>query len=449
MKREIELHIKKRLDKSNKALLVSGPGKVGKTYSIKRVLEENCVSYFEINLLERPEILSSLKNSNNINNFVDKFKLFSPTKLKEGKSVIFLDEIQVFPELMTKIKFLVDEGSFKYILSGSLLGVELQGIKSVPVGYMEELKMYPMNFLEFCDALGIQQTKINHIKECFNNRKHVDDVIHQEFITAFYYYLISGGMPNVVSNFIKNKNLVEVSDTQKSLLEFYKKDFTQYEQIDKRLKIISIYENIPSQLNKQNNKFVFTLLNKQLKFDRYENSFLWLKDAGVALPVYIVADLRIPLISSKEKNTFKLFMSDVGLLTSTYPSETQLKILEMNKENEINNGALFENFVAQELVSNGLTPYYFKTKNIGEVDFLVEVNGEILPIEVKSGSDYKKHNALDNLIRTNKKQLAKPVVLSLNNVEVEDEIDYIPIYMCSFIKNDKPKNIKIDFDIFK
>ena len=189
-------------------------------------------------------------------------------------------------------------------------------------------------------------------------------------------------MPAVVNTYNETHSLEMVNKEQESIINQYKADFIKYEAENKRLKIISIYDSIPAQLNKQNRKFKFTMLNKELKFDRYEDSFLWLKDAGVAIPAYI-ADVPVsPLEMSRETNVFKLYMSDVGLLTSCYPLAVRKELLEMNPENEINNGALFENYVAQEILANNLVPYYFKKKDVGEVDFIIENDGGATPIEV-------------------------------------------------------------------
>ena len=446
MKREIETKINEWIFNDKEALLIEGARQVGKTYIIRKVLEDNNISFLEINFIERPDILDSFKKINDIHELILKMELYSSKPLIKGQSVIFLDEIQMYPEIITKIKFLVDEGSFKYILSGSLLGIEIKGIKSVPVGYLKILRMYPMNFYEFLLASGIKEDTINSLKECFDSRKAIDSIIHDKMIRLFYIYLAIGGMPQVINKFIETRNLYEVDKEQKNIIFTYKADFSRYESNDKKLKIISIYENIPSQLNKQNQKFIFTYLNKELKFDRYENSFLWLKDAGVAYPVYIANEAKAPLIISKDKNSFKLFLSDVGLLTSQYPFYFREGLIdELGKD--YNNGGLFENFVAQELYSNGFIPYYFKNNKIGEIDFLIEYKNKIMPIEIKSGKEYKTHKAFDNLINKYDKSIVSPIIFSTENLFIENGILYAPIYLVGFIKQDNPVNKEIPLDI--
>ncbi len=445
MKRIIEKELNDWLKYDKKALLVEGARQVGKTYSIRQILNDNSINYFEINFIDRPDILKVIKNIDNIDELIEKIELYSTTPLIKGESIIFLDEIQLFPDIITKIKFLVDDARYRYILSGSLLGVEISGIKSIPVGYMRMIRMYPMNYFEFLTALGVKDETITYLENCFNSRTKIDELIHNKMLRLFNTYLIVGGMPQVVQRFIDTKNLYEIDMEQKNIVNNYKADFSRYESNDRKLRIISIYENIPSQLNKQNLRFIFTYLNKELKFDRYENSFLWLKDAGVAYPVYIAKEVKSPLVISKDKNTFKLFLSDVGLLTSCYPFVVREDI--MNDTNNFNNGALFENFVAQELYANNITPYYYKSTKIGEIDFMVEYGNKIIPIEIKSGSDYKTHKSISNLINNYKDNIINPIVFSKSNLFVEDGIIYAPIYLVGFLKEKINKDKKILVDI--
>ena len=447
MKRQYENKIQNWINNSKKALLIYGARQVGKTYLIREMLKRNSISYFEINFQEREDILKAIKDLNNAEDISMRLALYSDEPLIEKESVIFLDEVQLYPEIITKIKFLVDEGKYRYILSGSNLGVELKGIKSIPIGYIDMFKMYPMNYLEFVEAIGINQNTIDYLKECFDKLEPVDEIIHKRMLNAFYYYLICGGMPSVVDTFVKTRNLREVRDEQQNIIRQYKADFIKYENVDKKLKIISIYDSIPAQLNQQNRRFIFTQLDKELKFDRYENSFLWLKDAAVAIPIYIAKKPKAPLILSKSKNQFKLFMSDVGLLTSSYPDYISKELLNMNPEYEINNGALFENFISQELVSMNIQPYYFKNKNIAEIDFLIEYDNQVIPLEIKSGKDYKIHKALDNLLNTREYSIKKAYILSPSNIEIDDKNIYLPIYMTGLFNNRIDEDIIINLNI--
>ncbi len=447
MKRFVEVKIREWINYSNKALLISGARQVGKTYIVRKVLKEAGFPLYEVNFIERPDILSSLKSSSDFQEFEDKLSLYLAVEADERKPIVFLDEIQEYPEIVTKIKFLVDGGQFRYILSGSMLGIEIKQIRSVPIGYLEEIVMYPMSFFEFLFAMEISENAINHIHSCFCNKVPVDDIIHTKMMNLFHLYLVIGGMPAVVQVFLEHKTLLSAESEQKNIIQFYKSDFIKYETLDRKLRIISIYDNIPSQLNKQNMRFVFTLLNKEMKFDRYENSFLWLKDANVAIPVYIANEALAPLVISKDKHTFKLFLSDVGLLSSYFPSSIRNQI--MMGKNESNNGALYENFVAEELVANGIIPYYFKTTAIGEVDFLIEHNGEVLPIEVKSGKGVKKHAALNKLLSCENYHLKSAIVFSESNVSIDKNIIYLPIYMVGLLQEEQASREKMDLSAYK
>ena len=431
MFRLCEEKIQNWIDNSQKALLIYGARQVGKTYLVRKMLKQSNLSFCEYNLIERTDILNLLIGTDNASDISEKLAMYSDVALKENESVIFLDEIQTYPDIITKIKFLVDEGRYRYVLSGSNLGVELTGIRSIPVGYMESIQMFPMNYEEFAIASGITEKMLSHIKDCFGGRKPVDSIVHSKLIQAFYYYLIVGGMPAVVRIYNDTHSLERIDQEQKNIINQYKADFTKYEQENRRLKIISIYDNIPSQLNKQNRKFSFTMLNKELKFDRYEESFLWLKDAAVAIPTLIVSTPQSPLEISKETNVFKLFLSDVGLLTSCYPFSLRAQIAEMDPAHELNNGSLFENFVAQEIYAGCGRSFYYKKKTVGEVDFMIESDGAAIPVEVKSGNDYKHHAALDHLLENFK--FDEAYVLSPNNVETDGIITYLPIYMAGLI----------------
>lgn len=447
MNRQYEDKIQNWINTSKKALLIYGARQVGKTYLIRKMLQRNNISYFEVNLQEREDILNAISELSNAGDISMKLALYSNFPLKEGESVIFLDEVQLYPEIITKIKFLVDEGRYRFILSGSNLGVELKGIKSIPIGYVEMFQMYPMTLFEFANAMGIGNNVVTHLRECFSELKPVDEVIHKQMQNIFYYYLICGGMPSVVDQFIKTRNLGRVRDEQQYIIRQYKADFTKYENDNKKLRIISIFDSIPAQLNQQNRRFIFTQLDKELKFERYENSFLWLKDSAVAIPIYIAAQPEPPLIMSKDTNKFKLFMGDVGLLTSCYPDYVSKELLNMNSEHKINNGALFENYIAQELSSCEITPYYFKNSSIGEIDFLIEYDNRIIPLEIKSGKTHKTHKALDNLLKSNAYSINRAYILSTSNLEVNEQCIYLPIYMSGLFGNRRSEDIIINLDI--
>ena len=445
MFRKDSITIEEWIKNSNKALLVTGARQIGKTWLIRDEIEKSGYTKFEINFIDQPDMVHYLDAEMSADEFLVKLRMIMPEDCKPHETIVFFDEIQKCPEIVTKIKFLVDEGSFKYVMSGSLLGVELKGIASAPVGYLSVLRMYPMDFEEFMIANHVSKATLDMLKDKFETVQPVDEFIHQKLLALFFVYLIVGGMPDAVKTYIATKDIREVDKIQRDIVTQYKEDFSQYESEDKKLKLISVYDIIPAELNKQNKKFVFTMLDKELKFDRYENSFLWLKDAGVALPVYNVEAPVIPLLASKSSNVFRLFSSDIGLLTSAYPAATKIELI--NKNGEVNNGAHFENAVAQQLLCNGFEPYFCKKKNIGELDFLIEMDGKVVPIEVKSGKAYRTHKALDHFMNVSDYHIEKAYVFSIGNVEKDGNVTYLPIYMCYLVKEQSIGQLIVDLDM--
>lgn len=419
----------------NRALLVTGARQVGKTYAIREFLKSWCRDdYVELNLFENIVARQVLEESKNSNELLFRLSAIIDKPLNKGKTVIFLDEIQVCKNILTIAKFLVEDGSFRYIFSGSLLGTELSGIESMPVGYMEVIDMYPMDFEEFLLANGLHESVIATVQKCFDDKIPVDSVIHEKLIDMFHLYLVVGGMPAVVKKYIETNNLKDVVLEQNTINKLYKLDIARYDENNK-LYINEIFDLIPSELNNQNKRFILKDLNENLKFQKYENSFLWLKNAGVALPTYCADEPKVPLMLSKSRNLFKLYHCDVGLLSAMYmDNNLQLKILK--KEKDINFGAIYENAIAEELASKGFDLYYYKNKNIGEIDFLIENKGTVIPLEIKSGKDYKRHNALSNLL-TQRNDINFAYIFSNNNVEVNGKEIYLPIYMISFLQKDE------------
>lgn len=356
------------------------------------------------------------KDLSNTKDLLARLSLFTKQKLIKRDTLIFFDEVQICPEVITYIKFLVDEGSYNYILSGSLLGIEINDLRSVPVGYLTIKRMFPLTFREFALNLGLNSSILENLETSFKEKKPVDDFIHKKMMELFRVYLVVGGMPAAVNRYIETNNLNEVIDIQNQIVNLYKKDITQYDKNNK-LAIAQIFELIAPQLNSQNKRFIIKDIKSGVKFDRYENSFLWLKDAGFALPVYNVETPKIPLKLSKSRSLFKLFMSDVGLLASEYSQGIQLKII--SGDDKLNYGAIFENYIAQELTACEHDLYYYNNKKRGELDFLIEYDGEVLPIEVKSGKDYKVHRALSNIMDCGEFNLNRALIFNNSNLKVE------------------------------
>ena len=431
LKRKIEKSIIQWIRESKKALLINGARQVGKPFIIRNSLKnENC-HVIEFNILNTPEIIPLLKDSNTVDEMITNLSLFTDQPFIKGETFIFFDEIQEFKELATKIKFWVDEGSFRYVFSGSLLGVELKNIKSAPVGYLKTLTMYPLDFEEFLQIYNFTDDLKKSLYKSFVDRTPVNEEVHKRMMNIFNMYLNVGGMPAAVSKFKETKNLNDVILEHEDIVLQYKKDFTRYESDDKKLLLTKIYDLIPAELNSNNKRFNFSDIKQGLRYERSENSFVWLASAGVALPTYNVSSPSLPLLLNEKSSLFKLFLSDVGMLTSLYGRATKLQLLSNNED--INNGALYENVVAQELKAHGFKLYYYNSKKFGELDFVIEYNGAILPIEVKSGKSYQRHSALNNVIEMSEYPIEEAFVFSNYNIEQKGKLVYYPIYMLMFI----------------
>lgn len=444
--RKKEKEVTEWIKNGKKALLVSGARQVGKTFLIRECLRKEQIEFVEFNLIEQPEIVGLLASAETVDDLILRLSLFTDKKLVKGKSIIFFDEIQEYKEIVTKIKFFVEEGSFRYILSGSLLGVEIANLKSAPVGSLHTIKMYPLDFEEFLQVFNVQAKLIESLRESFEKRLPVDEIVNKKLLDIFNLYLLIGGMPSAVMRYVETSSLEEVYEEHIAIIEQYKQDFTKYEAQDKKFYLTQVYDLIPAELSEKNKRFNFADIKKGLKFERAQDNFIWLQKAGVAFPVFNATEPKIPLLLSEKSNLFKLFLSDVGMLTTMYGRATKIKIL--NGDKDINNGALYENAVAQELYAHGYKPYYFNSKKQGELDFLIEYHGEILPIEVKSGKGYTVHSALNNVLSNEDYSIKQAFVFANCNVTINEKIVYYPIYFCMFLQERDlilPKIPKVDF----
>ena len=425
------------------ALLITGARQVGKSYAIREFGKSHYSSFIEINLLEDSIARTSISKASNSKDLLLRITAIASQPLIKGKTLIFFDEVQVVPEIVTAIKFLVEEGSYQYVLSGSLLGIGLKGISSMPVGYLTVKEMYPLNLEEFYRACGISDNIFSVLEEAFKAEREIDSIIHRKLMELFRLYLIVGGMPAVVQTYLDTNDIKKVVNKQREILSMYVEDISQYN-INNKLYIKDIFNLIPAELNNPNKRFILKNLNENTKFSRLEDSFIWIREAGVAIGVYNIEEPKLPLELAKLRNLFKLFSNDVGLLACQYADGIQLRIL--NNDIDINYGSIYENAVAEELYSHGLKLYYFNSKKQGELDFVIKLDDKILPIEVKSGKNYLRHNALKNVIENKDYEIEKAYVLYNENIKRVGNIVYLPIYLMMFIKNREIENLiwKID-----
>ena len=450
LSRKLDNFIAKHYENNKSALLLKGARQVGKTSAIRKYARKQKMNLIEINFYEDDSACGIFKGSQNAKDVLLRISAHTKKKTSLPNTMIFFDEVQKCPEVITWIKFLVDEGSCKYALSGSLLGVELKGVESVPVGYMAVKEVFPLDMEEFSRCLGLSDEVLTSVEEAFDKKIPVDKVVHDALMKMVHLYLVVGGMPAAVQAYIDTNDLNVVEEKQKEIIDLYKWDISQYDP-NKKLEINEIFNLIPSELDAKNKRFILKNLNEHARFSRYENSFLWLKNAGVAIPTMNIQEPTFSFKLNELRNLFKLFQNDVGLLTSQYASGIQLHLLQ--GEVKQNYGAIYENLVAQELYCHGFGGddhelHYFNSKKQGELDFVIAQNGKVIPIEVKSGKDYERHNALTNVLTNDDYNIDFAYILTNDNLRVEDKRIYMPIYMLMFIqKSPAPANQIFKFDL--
>ena len=420
-----------------KILIIDGARQIGKSYIIRETGTELFENYIEINLLEDSLNNRYFENTKSTADFYLQLSMRAGSKLKEkNNTLVFLDEIQAYPHLLTLLKFLNQENRFTYIASGSLLGVTLSQTSSIPMGSIEVKHMYPMDFEEFLIANNFGETAISALKEKFINKESLEENLHNNMFTLFKKYLLSGGLPDAVKTFIETNNIVTVRTIQNQIHEYYGMDASKYD-LEHKLKIKRIFDMIPSSLeNKKKRLIVQDIENKKGKrFSNYQDEFDYLINAGIALEVKAVSNPVFPLDEHSGKNLLKLYLNDVGILSSILYANNIRAILDSEKN--INLGTVYEAAVAQELKAHGKNLFYYDNKAKGEVDYLINDYDSlsILPIEVKSGKDYYIHSALNCFLQNKDYNISKAIVLSNERRIYTDEngITYLPIYFVMFL----------------
>lgn len=423
-------------DSRRKALLVSGARQTGKTTLVREFARRNYECFAELNFLEDPTAKAIFDGPLDADTIVRGLTAYLRQPLVPGRTLVLLDEVQECPNARTAVKFLVEDGRFDYVETGSLLGVRTRQVRSYPVGYERELRMFPLTLREFCVANGVQRSTLDALAERFERREPVDEAVNQTMLRLAYAYLVIGGMPEVVDRYVRTHDVAQAMQLQRDLLRLYRLDIQKYAGGSDMPKIRQIFDSIPSQLDERNRRFVLADLDKGARRNRYESSFLWLADAGVALPCYNVSAPVVPLEANDKKSLFKLFMGDVGLLCAASMENVQFDLLR--GDIDVNLGSVAENFVAQELLANGFALHYFHSNRLGEVDFVVQDGSRVLPVEVKSGGSWRAHRALDNVMGTRDWGLEEAFVLCKGNVGREGRTTYLPLYMTMFMRPQGP-----------
>lgn len=430
----IETHL---TSDSKKILLIDGARQVGKTYIIRHVGKKLFENFIEINMVEDSLGDRLFANTNTVEDFYLQVSMLYGDKMKNN-TLIFIDEIQAYPQLLTLLKFLSQDNRFTYIASGSLLGVTLSQTTSIPMGSIRKVRMFPLDFEEFLYANGMNDIVITSMRKKFERLEPLDEPMHNKMMDMFRKYLLVGGLPDAVNSYLEEKNIQSVREIQREIHEYYATDASKYGE-ENKLKIRRIFDLIPSNMeNKKKRVVAQNIENKRGKtFNDYCDEFEYLISAGIALNVQAISNPSFPLIESAGKNLLKLYLNDVGILTGILYGNNIRAILD--DEKSINLGSVYETVVASELAAHGYKLFYYDNRNKGEVDYLIDDYDSLstVPIEVKSGKDYTVHSALNSFVQNEDYHIKKAYVVSNERtVQQNGKIIYIPIYYIMFFNAD-------------
>lgn len=428
----IEMHLKAN---SPKILLIDGARQVGKTYIIRHVGQKLYENFIEINMVEDSLGDRLFANTKTVEDFYLQVSMLEGGKMKaKENTLIFIDEIQAYPHLLTLLKFLSQDDKFTYIASGSLLGVTLAQTTSIPMGSIRKVRMFPLDFEEFLYANGMNELVISSMRKKFERLEALDEPMHNKMMDLFRKYLLVGGLPDAVNSYLAEKNIQSVREIQSEIHDYYAADASKYDK-EKKLKIRRIYDLIPSNMeNKKKRVVAQNIENKRGKtFNDYSDEFEYLISAGIALNVQAISNPAFPLIESTGRNLLKLYLNDVGILTGILYGNNIRAVLD--DERSINLGSVYETVVASELIAHGHKLFYYDNRNKGEVDYLIDDYNSLsaVPIEVKSGKDYTVHSALNTFVQNEDYHIKKAFVVSNERtVTQKGKITYIPIYYIMF-----------------
>lgn len=413
-----------------KAALLYGARQVGKTTAVREFAKQHYKHFVEVNFVKYPSAGQAFTGNLTTNEIVRNLSAMGFGPFIKGETLLFLDEIQECPNARTAIKFLVEEHQYDYIESGSLLGINYKAISSYPVGYEEQYNVYPMDFEEFMWAKGISQDVIDMLKEAKLTWKALPEFIHEQISKLYREYLVVGGMPEVVQTYINNPDFSRTVAVQQSILTTYRADISHYAAGQAPL-VKRIFDAIPSELGKQDKRFILSDIEKGASRRKYEDPTQWLIDAGISYYSFNTRSFDLPFEATENRRLYKLYMVDTGLLCCMLMPKMQFQI--MNGEIDMNEGALMENIVACSLASKDISLHYYDHKSKQELDFIIPDNGKIAVIEVKSGNDYKRHASLNAALRTYHEKISKAIVLCTSNLEKTDDIWYCPLYLTDFL----------------
>ena len=417
----------------NNCLMVIGARQVGKTYIIKKFAEENYENFYELNFLENESFTNIFDKDLSSNNILTQISLyFSNFAINPGKTLIFLDEIQICPNAITALKFLAQDDRIDVIVSGSTLGMTYKKVKSFPVGYVDRIYMNSLDFEEFLWARGINEDQIEYIKSFYDKKLSVPEAVHDKMMNLFKEFIILGGMPDVINEFLLSNNFNSAKNVQKRIIEDYKSDIVKYATDNDKPKIRACFDSIPAQLAKENKKFKYSLSDKNANKERYFGALEWLNDAGITNFCYNLNNLELPLEGNKDRDSFKVYMADTGLLMAMLEDGSQTEI--MNGNLGIYKGAIYENIVSDMLVKEGYNLYFYKnTKGTIEMDFFIRDKDSLIPVEVKANDNSTL--SLKKLIESNNyKDIKYGIKLCNKNIGFNGKFYTFPYFMTFLLK---------------
>lgn len=434
--RKIEPVIKEHFQSNTKkVLLIDGARQVGKSYIIRHVGQELFDNYIEINMIEDFEGDRLFEKTNTVEDFYLQVSMLAGDRMKNrDNTLIFIDEIQTYPHLLTMLKFLVQDNRYSYIASGSLLGVTLSQTTSIPMGSIRRIRMFPLDFEEFLYANGMSKMAIDMLQNNFEKKEALDESTHNKMMSLFRKFLLIGGMPDAVNSYLENNNIQEVREIQTEIHAYYVACASKYD-MDRRLRIRRIYDLVPSNMeNKKKRVVAQNIENKRGKtFSNYQDEFDYIVSSGIALKVEAISNPNFPLIESAGKNLLKLYLNDVGILSGILYGNNIRAILD--DEQSINLGAVYETVVASELIAHGHKLFYYDNRSKGEVDFMIDdyEHLSVAPIEVKPGRDYSVHSALNTFVSNGDYNIKNAFVLcNERQISSKGKITYLPIYYTMF-----------------
>ena len=431
----IEAHL---TSDSQKILLIDGARQVGKTYLIRYVGQKLFENFIEINLVEDSLGDRLFAETRTVEDLYLQISMLAGERMKQKENtLIFLDEIQAYPHLLTLLKFLSQDGKFTFIASGSLLGVTLSQTTSIPMGSIRKVRMFPLDFEEFLYANGMSRMAVSAMRKKFEKREALDEATHNKMMDFFRKYLLVGGLPDAVNSYLSDHNIQLVREIQREIHDYYAADASKYDE-EKKLKIRRIYDLIPSNMENKKKRVVAKRIEgkKGKRFGDYQDEFDYLVSAGIALNVRAISTPVFPLLESSGKNLLKLYLNDVGILSGLLYGNNIRAVL--SDQTSVNLGSVYESVVASELIAHGYQLFYYDNRTKGEVDYLIDDYESLsaVPIEVKSGKDYTVHSALNTFVQNEDYHIKKAFVVSNERkVTTQGKVTYLPIYDIMFFQN--------------